>query len=112
MLIPKPSKIRDKKHLAFLRTLPCVRYGSSPSQAAHIRIGTDGATGMKPSDSYCVPLSHIAHSDQHKWGELTFWSGQMGVEWAVELAQQLYKNSGDRAECVRLISRARKMIWG
>src|SRR5215813_7590624 len=40
----KPSLRRRVQHLAFVRQLPCVTCGkAAPSEAAHVRTGTDGA---------------------------------------------------------------------
>lgn len=41
-------------------------------EAAHVRTGTDGGTGIKPSDWWCVPLCQIHHERQHKIGEPAF----------------------------------------
>lgn len=47
---------------------------SGKVQAAHVRIGTDGGTGLKPSDRYALPLCEGAHlGDQHTAGERQFW---------------------------------------
>src|SRR5215813_891921 len=54
---PKPNLRSRVAHLAFVRLLPCVACGkAAPSDAAHVRTGTDGGTGMKPGDRYAVPL--------------------------------------------------------
>jgi hypothetical protein len=40
---PKPNLRRRVQHLAFVRQLPCVTCGkAAPSDAAHVRTGTDG----------------------------------------------------------------------
>ena len=41
-------------------------------EAAHVRRGTDGAMGVKPSDNYALPLCEAAHRLQHKIGEESF----------------------------------------
>jgi hypothetical protein len=66
---------RRVQHLAFVRQLPCVACGkAAPSEAAHVRTGTDGGVGMKPADRYAIPLCTACHAKQHRVGELTFWS--------------------------------------
>ena len=67
--------IRNKKHLKFIRELECVFCASPFVQAAHLRIGTDGGMGLKPSDHWVTPLCHAHHSKQHQIGERTFWKG-------------------------------------
>jgi hypothetical protein len=72
---PKPDRRRRAQHLAFIRQLACVACGTAaPSEAAHVRSGSDGAAGMKPSDRYSAPLCSSCHALQHQFGELTFWS--------------------------------------
>lgn len=46
--------------------------GTVPSEAAHVRNGTDGGMGMKPSDCWVVPLCHIHHAYSHNVGDNTF----------------------------------------
>jgi hypothetical protein len=45
----------------------------------HIRIGTDGGTGLKPSDRYTVPGCNRCHHRQHQIGERTFWA-EVGID--------------------------------
>src|SRR5262245_13921145 len=71
----KPGAHRRAQHLAFVRQLSCVACGkAAPPDAAHVRTGTDGGIGMKPSDRYTVPLCTACHAKQHRIGELSFWS--------------------------------------
>src|SRR6516165_2861669 len=71
----KPDLRRRVHHLAFFRQLPCVACGkAAPSEAAHVRTGTDGGVCVKPGDRYTVPLCTVCHAKQHRIGELTFWS--------------------------------------
>lgn len=63
--------MRDAKRLAEIRKLPCVRCGSSFSQAAHSNASKHGKSrGRKADDCYTVPLCHSCHSqfDQFKLG--------------------------------------------
>ena len=66
---PKPNLRRRMQHLAFIRQLPCVACGkAAPSDAAHVRTGTDGGAGRKPGDRYAVPLCTTCHANQHRVG--------------------------------------------
>ena len=71
----------DAKRLAFIRTLPCcVCHSPGPSEAAHLRMGLGGGMGMKPKDSWTVPLCHRCHSKQHNGaGEVAFWRDEISV---------------------------------
>ena len=98
---------RDPEHLAFIRTLPCVACTNEKTQAAHIRKGTDGGTGLKPSDYYTVPMCASCHFIQHEQGEITFWYPFKGYETAKALAKKLYSVSGDTRAALDLIGRFR-----
>ena len=63
--------MRDPKRLAEIRNLPCIRCGSSPSQAAHSNSSKHGkGRGIKSSDIYTIPLCAICHAafDQFQLG--------------------------------------------
>src|SRR5271169_2375753 len=91
---PKPDRRRRAQHLAFIRQLPCVACGkSAPSEAAHVRSGSDGGAGMKPSDRYSVSLCTSCHALQHEFGELTFWSA-LRID-PLNAALRLWAVSGD-----------------
>jgi hypothetical protein len=94
----KQKNIRSKKHLSFIASLPCV-FGNGYQCggdicAAHIRIGTNGGTALKPSDDFTVPLCFNHHQLQHSFGERKFWGS--ADDKARRLAQELYKISGSR----------------
>ena len=64
------------RHRQFIRRHACVMGCERlPIQCAHVRLGTDGGTGLKPSDWWCVPLCAKHHADQHAIGEQSFWHG-------------------------------------
>lgn len=101
--------LRDRKHLAFIRTLPCVTCGNRPSQAAHIRKNGDGGVGVKPSDNRAVPLCPSCHYIQHQIGELRFWFPWSGYEAAIVLAKRLHALSGDEMHALlEIVSFRRK----
>ncbi|WP_376959691.1 hypothetical protein ABNQ39_07210 [Azospirillum sp. A26] len=43
-----------------------------PIEAAHVRTGTDGGVGMKPSDKWSISLCKDHHAEQHNIGEPAF----------------------------------------
>ena len=106
---PKPDFRRRVQHLAFIRLLPCVACGkAAPSEAAHIRTGTDGGVGMKPGDRYAIPLCTVCHTKQHRVGELTFWSALRFDP--VNVALRLWTISADVTAGERTVFRARQGI--
>lgn len=74
MGVREPSQIRCPGHLKFIRSLECAVHGACRGgiEAAHVRRGTDGGTGVKPSDCYTIPLCAYHHARQHAIGEQQF----------------------------------------
>ena len=93
----KTPKFRSEKHLKFVRSLPCMVCACMPSQAAHIRMFTDGGTSLKPSDHYTVPLCHKCHQEQHRIGELAFWGGEDLIQRVIQFAVSLRSKSWSSA---------------
>ncbi len=106
----QPNPKRRALHLAFVRQLPCVACGAMgrPNEAAHVRNGTDGGIGMKPSDRYSLPLCTACHFLQHTIGELSFWGGY-GID-PLNVALRLWTVSGDTQAGERIVFRARQAI--
>ena len=77
----KKPKQNDKAYLAWLRTKFCMICGANPpSQAAHVRLGGRGGTGIKPLFSavpLCANCHGIQHSKSHEtYGDKDFWLGK------------------------------------
>ena len=64
------------QHRAWVRSFACSIFDrhecSGPIECAHVRTGTDGGTGLKPHDRFCISLCQAAHREQHDIGELAF----------------------------------------
>lgn len=61
---------RSPAHRAWVRGFACCACGSSTAiECAHVRIGTDGGMGQKPSDRWCISLCKACHTYQHQFGE-------------------------------------------
>jgi hypothetical protein len=105
----KPDHRTRTKHLGFVRQLPCVACGKpAPSEAAHVRSGSDGGAGMKPSDRYSLPLCTDCHELQHQFGELTFWS-VLRID-PLNVSARLWTVSGDIRAGEKIVFRARQQI--
>ena len=64
---------RSPAHRSFVRSHACCACGASAAiECAHVRDGTDGGTGIKPSDRWCISLCRDCHSRQHQIGERAF----------------------------------------
>lgn len=79
---PKPlgcreaPQIRNASHLRWIRGFEC-SVGNPVCrdheiEAAHVRIGTDGALSVKPGDNWTLPLCSFHHAQQHRMGETSF----------------------------------------
>jgi len=70
----EPRRLRDKAHLKFVASQPCLICGRSPADAHHLRFTQARAMGLKVSDEFTVPLCRIHHRDVHSHGdEVTWW---------------------------------------
>lgn len=64
---------RSPAHRAWVRGHACSACGSTIGiECAHVRNGTDGGTGIKPSDRWCISLCKECHYMQHRFGEIAF----------------------------------------
>lgn len=84
--------LRDKKHLALIRMLPCLIGVDCMGDVvpAHISKFSGRGTSIKADDDRCIPLCFKHHDEQHRKGEMTFHGGYDGVWKAIELAKALY----------------------
>ena len=104
-------RTQSPKHLAFIRTLPCLISGRTDGvEAAHIRYGNPccgkRATGMgeKPSDMFVVPLHHDLHRTgpdaQHQGNERKFWEKHNIDPCFVALALWAFSGDSETAEII------------
>ena len=92
----KPVRMRDRNHLRFVSTQPCLACGRSPSDAHHPRFAEQRALGHKVSDEFTVPLCRLHHRELHQRGdELTWWQ-HLNVN-PLDTAQRLWQQTHDKA---------------
>lgn len=78
MGVREPSKGRCLGHLRWIRQHCCAVSGLNGHEckgrieAHHVRLGTDGGVGKKPSDQWAVPLCGTAHRTLHDKGQVSF----------------------------------------
>jgi ERF superfamily len=86
----KPVRMRDRDHLRFVSTQPCLACGRTPSDAHHLRFAEQRALGRKVSDEFTVPLCRLHHRELHQRGhELTWWQ-HLNVD-PLDTAQRLWR---------------------
>ena len=69
LTISEPRRHRDKAHLKFVASQPCLVCGRSPADAHHLRFTQPRAMGRKVSDEFTVPLCRTHHRDNHSFGD-------------------------------------------
>ena len=76
LTIAEPKRLRDKAHLKFVASKPCVVCGRQPSDPHHLRFAQPRAIGLKVSDEFTVPLCRGHHRQLHQAGsEIAWWEG-------------------------------------
>jgi ERF superfamily len=76
-VISKPVRERDREHLKFVASQPCLVCGRSPSDAHHVKFAEQRAMGRKVSDRFTVPICRLHHRELHRRGsERTWWESQ------------------------------------
>jgi hypothetical protein len=73
LTISEPRRLRDKVHLKFVTSQPCLVCGRSPADAHHLKFTQPRAMGLKVSDEFTVPLCRIHHRDLHSVGDEVAW---------------------------------------
>lgn len=72
-VISKPMRERDRDHLRFVASQPCLACGRTPSDAHHIKFAEQPAMSRKVSDKFTVPVCRLHHRELHKRGDERAW---------------------------------------
>jgi hypothetical protein len=99
--LPEPKRLRDKAHLKFVASQPCLVCGRQPSDPHHLRFAQPRALGIKVSDEFTVPLCRGHHRQLHQAGnELAWWQGLKIAPLTVakNLWEQTHSNSAEIVE--------------
>ena len=73
IVINKPVRERDRNHLRFVASQPCLLCGRTPSDAHHIKYAEARAMGRKVSDKFTVPVCRLHHRKLHRRGDERAW---------------------------------------
>ncbi len=96
LTIGEPKRLRDKEHLKFVASQPCLVCSRQPCDAHHLRFAQPRATGMKVSDEFTVPLCRGHHRQLHEAGNEIAWWEDLGIN-ALEIARGLWEETHLRA---------------
>src|SRR5262249_21714183 len=89
LTISEPKRLRDKAHLKFVATQPCLVCGRQPADTHHLRFAQPRAIGLKVSDEFTVPLCRGHHRELHQTGNELGWWKDRNID-ALQIAKELW----------------------
>ena len=89
LALPEPRRVRDRDHVKFVATHPCLICGRRPSDAHHLRFMQSRALGRKVSDEFTVPLCRAHHREVHRCGNEAAWWSSAGID-PIVVARELW----------------------
>ena len=92
LTIAEPKRLRDKAHLRFVASQPCLVCGRQPSDPHHLRFAQPRALGLKVSDEFTVPLCRGHHRQLHQAGNEVAWWENLKIN-ALEIAKGLWEQT-------------------
>ena len=88
----KPVRRRNKAHLRFVSSQPCLICRRSPCDAHHLKFAQPRTLGRKVSDEFTVPLCRDHHVELHRHGNDTAWWASLQVS-PIEVARELWRET-------------------
>ena len=98
--IDKPRRQRNKAHLKFVSSQPCLVCGRLPSDAHHLRFTQPRALALKVSDEFTVPLCRIHPREVHRAGNERAWWKRIKVQ-PLGIARKLWRKTDPRGAEVK-----------
>ena len=92
LAIAEPRRLRDKAHLKFVASQPCLICGRQPSDPHHLRFAQLRAIAMKVSDEFTVPLCRGHHRQLHQAGNEVAWWEKLNIR-PLEVAKGLWEET-------------------
>jgi hypothetical protein len=89
----RPVRHRNKAHLAFVGSQPCLVCHRSPCDAHHLKFAQPRSLGRKVSDEFTVPLCRDHHHELHRYGNETAWWANVQID-AIKAARELWTTTG------------------
>jgi Rad52/22 family double-strand break repair protein len=103
LTIAHPKRLRDKAHLKFVASRPCLICERQPSDPHHLGFAQPRAIGLKVSDEFTVPLCRVHHRQLHQAGNEETWWKTLNIDplaIAKGLWEQTHPNSTSNASSV------------
>jgi DNA recombination protein Rad52 len=92
LTLAEPKRLRDKAHLKFVASQPCLVCGRQPSDPHHLRFAQPRAIGMKVSDEFTVPLCRGHHRQLRQAGNEKVWWQKLDID-ALAIAKGLWEQN-------------------
>ncbi|HTE84729.1 MAG TPA: ERF family protein, partial [Dehalococcoidia bacterium] len=92
LTIGAPRRYRDKAHLTFVASQPCLICARRPVDPHHVRFAQKQALGRKVSDEFTVPLCRSHHRELHRSGSEYLWWENVGID-PLKAARKLWKKT-------------------
>jgi hypothetical protein len=92
LLLPEPRRLRDKVHVKYVSTRPCLICGRQPSDPHHLRFAQHRALGRKVSDEFTVPLCRSHHREVHRVSDEAAWWKEADID-ALAAAHKLWREA-------------------
>ena len=92
LTIAEPRRLRDKAHLRFVASQPCLVCGRQPSDPHHLRFAQARAQGLKVSDEFTVPLCRGHHQQLHRGGNEIAWWQNLKID-VLPIAKELWEQT-------------------
>ena len=80
LTLSEPRRFRDREHVKYVATHPCLICGRRPSDAHHLRFAQSRALGRKVSDEFTVPMCRGHHREVHRCGDEAAWWQKAGID--------------------------------
>ncbi len=90
--IGEVRRYRDKAHLKFVASQPCLIRGRRPSDPHHPRFAQQRALGRRVSDEFTVPLCRLHHRELHRSRDERAWWSRLGLD-SVKIAETPWKRT-------------------
>lgn len=92
LTLAEPKRLRDKAHLKFVASQPCLVCGRQPCDPHHVRFAQPRAIGMKVSDEFTVPLCRGHHRELHQAGNEAAWWEKLKIK-PLDVAKALWEQT-------------------
>jgi len=99
LTIAEPKRLRDKAHLKFVASQPCLVCGRQPCDPHHLRFAQPRAIGLKVSDEFTVPLCRGHHRQLHQVGNEIPWWENLHIK-PLEIARELWTQTHPRSAVI------------